>query len=162
MKIIKTKSRNTVIVLVILFSQSLLRVGFASEDAIQENVANFVRDNDNIALVAVYRSRWVPPASKTEIVGRIFNMSRVVKVYKGSLKLGDKVVFKNFIENPPGWVKKYERSEEADLYYIFFSSDNVVVGSLIYNIEGDSQRTFSINDSSYAEPIASHLARIRR
>ena len=108
---------------------------------------NSKKSSDNVVLVSIFKTEWIPPSETPK--GQIVEYSRVVRVYKGNLAVGDIVKFSNVVENPPPWLKPFTKPEDSELEYLFVSSKSIAFTNAVYSALPESHFSFKYNDANF-------------
>ena len=82
---------------------------------------------DSVVLVAEFHRELIPP-SKEVTKGTIETKARVVRVFKGDVKLNRVITCRALIEDWPRWLERQSKALPADLQVVVFDSESATEG----------------------------------
>lgn len=152
------------IVSVILFAALFQSFSFAErtheeagKNGMQETLQNYIEHNSIIADICVFEQTWIPPSAKSS-KGRLILRAVVTNVYSGTIRIGDRIEYADYIEDAPRFFDSFTSAVAGDLRTFFYdpdASEKVVDGWL--KIQGEGHWGFSRVGGVFAELFALEL-----
>jgi len=131
-----------------------LTLAEAKTNGMQETLQNYIRNNSIIVDTCVYEQTWIP-ATKEFSKGQLIQRAVVTNVHIGTLKVGDRIEYRYYIEDSPRFFNKFTSTVKGELRTFFFEPDNSekVLNGLL-KIKGDSHWGFRRVEDIFAELFA--------
>ncbi len=110
--------------------------------------------NDCVVMIAIYKTEYYPPKflnKNKKAHGGCYHYARIVKVYKGVAKVGEKIIFQRGIEDWPKWLTEdFTVYVDSELHYMFLNKKEAIMKNKSFYL-GDKPFSFSITDELFAE-----------
>ncbi|MFT4176187.1 MAG: hypothetical protein QM627_05985 [Luteolibacter sp.] len=129
----------------------------ARRNGMQETLRNYIGQNSIIADICVFEQTWIPASPKFP-KGRLIRRAVVTNVHCGPIRIGDRIEYMNFIEEPPKLFNSFTSTVPGELLTFFYSPGNsqkVEDGWL--KIGGDDHWGFSRINHVFADLFALEL-----
>jgi|GEM_PF-7057666 len=127
------------------------------ENKMAETLRNFIHHNSLIADICVYEQEWIPP---TEALpkGQLVRRAVITNVHSGSWKVGQRIEYTHFIEDSPGFLKRFRSTVPGELKTFFFNPDgSEVIEDGMLKIRGDGHWGFHRLNDPFADLFAQEL-----
>ncbi len=126
----------------------------AKENGMLETLQTYIEHNSIIADICVFEQTWIPASSKSS-KGRLIHRAVVTDVYCGPIRIGDRIEYTHYIEEPPRLFDSFTATVPGLLRTFFYSPDDAqTVENGWLKIEGDGHWGFSRIDGAFAKLFA--------
>lgn len=124
--------RIIIIIALLAFLQAPARAEITLEEAktngMQETLQTYIEQNAIIADICVYEQTWIPATGKVlpsgkDSQGKLIQRAVITHVHCGAAKVGDRIEYIHYIEEPPRLFKQFTSTVAGELRTFFYSPD---------------------------------------
>lgn len=121
-----------------------------------ENVRKYINDSDFIVDTCIYEQEWIPATSESP-KAKLLKRAVVTGVHKGDIKIGTKLEYYHFIEEPPRFLGAFRSVVDGELRTFFFSRSDGTLKDGKYSLEGDGHFGFARLEGDFANAFRQEL-----